>query len=415
MSRVIIVGGGIGGLAAALAVADRGHRVVVLERRSEFTELGAGIQLAPNAFLALDRLGVAAAVLDRAVQVDALRLMDAVTGEQVAAMPVRGEYRARFGNPYAVVHRNDLYAPLLARCREHDGVELRVDSPVVGYEQDGDGAAAVLADGGRVRGTAVIGADGLRSAVRAQLVGDGEPRVSGHTIYRSVIPMGSVPVELRSDSVTLWAGPRWHFVHYPIDGGRSLNVAITRDNGATEAVVGVPVPGERVLAEFADAAPVIRALLALGRDWRSWVLCDRDPTDRWSDGRVVLLGDAAHPMLQYAAQGACMALEDAVHLGDLLADADPDADPTGAFAAFAEDRRDRTAGAQVVARALGTRLYHLEGAEAERRNAMLGGLSVEQLYEKVSWLHGATRFGSAAGVPEGLAPPRSRRVEAATG
>ncbi|TQM78636.1 3-hydroxybenzoate 6-hydroxylase [Saccharothrix saharensis] len=409
MSRVIVAGGGIGGLATALAVADRGHRVVVLERRSEFTELGAGIQLAPNAFLALDRLGVATAVLDRAVHVDALRFMDAVTGEQVAALPVLGEYRARFGNPYAVVHRNDLYAPLLARCRAHGEVELRVDSPVVGYEQDGDGVAAVLADGGRVRGDALVGADGLRSAVRAQLVGDGEPRVSGHTIYRSVIPMEEVPARLRSDSVTLWAGPRWHFVHYPIDGGRSLNVAVTRDNRATEAVVGVPVEHERVLAEFTDAAPVIRELLALGREWRSWVLCDRDPVDRWADGRVVLLGDAAHPMLQYAAQGACMALEDAVHLGDLLAYGEPAA----AFAAFVEDRRERTAAAQLVARAMGTRLYHPSGEAARARNAMLGGWSTEELYEKVAWLHGATRFGGSTGTPESLVA--ARRVEAAAG
>ncbi|MFE2752583.1 FAD-dependent monooxygenase [Actinosynnema sp. NPDC059335] len=407
MSRVIVAGGGIGGLATALAVADRGHRAVVLERRSEFTELGAGIQLAPNAFLALDRLGVAAAVLDRAVHVDALRFMDAVTGEQVAAMPVLGEYRERFGNPYAVVHRNDLYAPLLARCRAHLDVELRVDSPVVGYEQDGDGVVAVLADGGRVRGDALVGADGLRSAVRAQLVGDGEPRVSGHTIYRSVIPMESVPARLRSDSVTLWAGPRWHFVHYPIDGGRSLNVAVTRDNDATEVVVGVPVERERVLAEFADAAPVIRALLALGRDWRSWVLCDRDPVDRWQDGRVVLLGDAAHPMLQYAAQGACMALEDAVHLGDLLAGREPAA----AFAAFVEDRRERTAAAQLVARAMGTRLYHPSGEAARARNAMLGGFSTEELYEKVAWLHGATRFDGSTGTPESVGA--ARRVAAA--
>ncbi|MFJ6671253.1 FAD-dependent monooxygenase [Actinosynnema sp. NPDC091369] len=409
MSRVIVAGGGIGGLATALAVADRGHRVVVLERRSEFTELGAGIQLAPNAFLALDRLGVAEAVLDRAVHVDALRFMDAVTGEQVAALPVLGEYRARFGNPYAVVHRNDLYAPLLARCRAHRGVELRVDSPVVGYEQDGDGVDAVLADGGRVRGDALVGADGLRSAVRAQLVSDGEPRVSGHTIYRSVIPMETVPARLRSDSVTLWAGPRWHFVHYPIDGGRSLNVAITRDNGATEVVVGVPVEHERVLAEFADAAPVIRALLALGRDWRSWVLCDRDPVDRWADGRVVLLGDAAHPMLQYAAQGACMALEDAVHLGDLLTDGEPAA----AFAAFVGDRRERTAAAQLLARAMGTRLYHPSGEAAQRRNAMLGGWSTDELHEKIAWLHGATRFGASSGTPESLVA--ARRVEASAG
>ncbi|EDX23275.1 salicylate hydroxylase [Streptomyces sp. Mg1] len=225
MANILIAGGGIGGLAAALGIAGHGHRVTVLERRNDFTELGAGIQLGPNAFHALDLLGVGAQVRSRAVYIDELRFMDGTTGERVASMPLTGEYRARFGNPYAVVQRSDVYEPLLEGCRAHPLIQLRGTSPVVSYENGGRGpdrVSAVLASGERITGDALIGADGIRSAVRRRLVRDGEPRVSGHTIYRSVIPMELVPEELRWNTVTLWAGPKWHFVHYPIGGGAFL-------------------------------------------------------------------------------------------------------------------------------------------------------------------------------------------------
>jgi salicylate hydroxylase len=387
---VTVAGGGIGGLATALALSRRGHRVTVLERNDDFTELGAGIQLAPNAFHALDRLGVGQAVRDLAVFIGELRLMDGVTDETVTAMPLTGAYRTRYGNPYAVVHRTDLYRPLLEACRAADGVSLRTRAAVTGYRQDGGQAVALLADGGRVEADVLIGADGIRSAIRAQLIGDGEPRVSGHTIYRSVIPMDQVPQELRSDAVTLWAGPKWHFVHYPISGGRHLNLAATRDDGATEAVAGVPVERSFVLGAFPGLGDTARRLLELGTDWRSWVLCDRDPVDGWTDGRVALLGDAAHPMLQYAAQGACMALEDAVLLGDLMDGPAPSA--PGRLAAWNDARRARTAKAQWVAREMGRQLYHPAGVAAKERNAMLSALTAEELYAKVDWVHGARDF-----------------------
>ncbi|CAM5520532.1 3-hydroxybenzoate 6-hydroxylase 1 OS=Streptomyces glaucescens OX=1907 GN=xlnD1 PE=4 SV=1 [Streptomyces glaucescens] len=203
MADILIAGGGIGGLAAALGLARRGHRVTVLERREMFTEVGAGIQLGPNAFAALDALGVGREVRDRAVFIDELRFMDGTTGERVATLPVTGAYRERFGNPYAVVHRVDLYLPLLEACRRDPNVELRGRHHVVGYEQRAGRVSAVLADGTRLTGDALIGADGLHSAIRAQLVGDGGPRVSGHTIYRAVIPMDEVPPELRWNAVTL--------------------------------------------------------------------------------------------------------------------------------------------------------------------------------------------------------------------
>jgi salicylate hydroxylase len=393
MATIVVAGGGVGGLAAALATARRGHRVVVLERNPEFTELGAGIQLAPNAFHALDLLGVGDRVRDRAVYIDELRFMDGTTGERVAGMPLGDAYRRRFGNPYAVVHRSDLYQPLLDACGQMPGIELHANSPVIGYEQDAVGVSALLPAGERYTGDVLIGADGIRSAIRQRVVADGEPRVSGHTIYRCLIPMEQVPRELRWNAVTLWAGPKWHFVHYPIAGGARLNLAVTKDDGAARAVAGVPVPTTLVHGEFAGLSATARRLLHLGDDWRTWVLCDRDPVDTWTDGRVVLIGDAAHPMLQYAAQGACTALEDAVVLGAFLDS--PAEDFVQLLQKFNAVRRERTARAQWVARQMGIQLYHPAGDEAVARNEMLRSHSVTELYDKVAWLHGARDFTEA--------------------
>lgn len=387
MADILIVGGGIGGLATALSIAEQGHRAVVLERARQFAEIGAGIQLGPNAFRALDRLGVGDKARERAVFIDELRFMDGTTGERVAGMPLTGAYRTRFGNPYAVVHRGDLYQTLLEACRANEDVVLRAATPVVRYSQTADVVTAHTANGEAFRGVALIGADGIRSGIRGQLVGDGGPRISGHSIYRSVIPMDLVPHDLRSNTVTLWAGPKWHFVHYPIGGGEFLNLAATRDDDARQELTGVPVEKTFVLDQFPSLSETARRLLELGNDWRSWVLCDRDPIDVWTDGRVALLGDAAHPMLQYAAQGACQALEDAVVIGGLL-DGCPSEVPQR-LEKYNAERRERTARTQLVARELGTRLYHPAGEKALERNAMLSAFSATELHDRVAWLHGA--------------------------
>ncbi|MFF2950900.1 FAD-dependent monooxygenase [Kitasatospora sp. NPDC057965] len=392
-ATVLVAGGGIGGLAAALALARAGHRAVVLERAAEFAEIGAGIQIAPNGILALERLGLGDAVRAAGVHMAELRFMDGVTGEHVTSLTLTERYRQRFGNPYVVVHRAELHGLLLRACRADERIELRAATAVTGYRQDAAGVTALLAGGGAVHGDALVGADGIHSAVRAQLVGDGEPRISGITVYRAVIPMELVPEELRLlTSVTWWTGPHCHFVHYPIAGGSFLNLAASRDNGATEALANVPVPEETVAEQLAGlAAPAARRLLALGEGWRSWVLVDRDPVERWTDDRVALLGDAAHPMLHYAAQGACQALEDAVLLGELADGTDALA---RAFASFAAERRARTAAVQRAARE-SIRLWHPAGEAAEARNRLLRGFSEGELHERVAWMHGVKTFSSS--------------------
>ncbi|MBT6426368.1 MAG: NAD(P)-binding protein, partial [Rhodospirillaceae bacterium] len=213
---IIIAGGGIGGLAAALGLAQKGFASLVLEKAPELGEIGAGIQLGPNAFHSFDYLGVGDAARGQAVYVEYLRLMDAMTGEEIMHMPLGEAFRKRFGNPYAVVHRGDLHGVLLQACRDSDLIELRVDADVTSYDQDGAAVSAVLADGERIAGRALIGADGLWSAVRRGVVGDDQPRVSGHTTYRSVIPAEQMPEDIRWNAATLWAGPRIHIVHYPL-------------------------------------------------------------------------------------------------------------------------------------------------------------------------------------------------------
>jgi salicylate hydroxylase len=342
MAETIIVGGGIGGLAAALAAARRGHFVRVLERAPQFAELGAGIQVAPNGIHALARLGLGEQVRDIAVRMDELRLMDALTGRRVAGMPLTEDYQDRFGAPYLVVHRAELHRLLLRACLAEPTVDLRGDAPVAGYRRSGEGTgvAAVLESGELVHGDALVGADGVHSAIRAQLVGDGAPRVAGITVYRAIVPMDRVPEDLRyTDVVAWWTGPGCHLVHYPIGGGRFLNLAPSKETGVTEPFAGLPVPSGTVLDELSVLGGDARRLLELGEDWKTWSLIDRDPVRTWTDGPVALLGDAAHPMTPDLGQGGSQSIEDAVVLAKVLAAADGD---PRALASYSTARLPRT-------------------------------------------------------------------------
>jgi salicylate hydroxylase len=394
-TQILVAGGGIGGLAAALGLAQNGFAVTVLEKAASLGEIGAGIQLGPNAFHCFDALGVGDAARGMAVYIDALRLMDAMDGAEICRIPLDAPFRARFGNPYAVVHRGDLHGVFLRACRDAPLITLRTASEVVDYTQDGASVTAILADGARVTGAALIGADGLWSNIRRKLAGDGRPRVSGHTTYRSVIPTDQMPEALRWNAATLWAGPKCHIVHYPLSGWKLFNLVVTYHNDAPEPVAGLPVAHEEVLAGFRHIAALPQSLVHIGSNWKKWVLCDRDPIEGWVDGRVALLGDAAHPMMQYFAQGACMAMEDAVCLAEQMA-AHP-GEIGAALEAYRARRVLRTARVQLQSGAIGDHIYHPAGAHAALRNAILGAKTAEQFYDDLAWLYGGGgAFGARA-------------------
>lgn len=391
---VIVAGGGIGGLSAALGLAGKGFDVVVLERAAVLGEIGAGIQLGPNAFHSFDYLGVGETARAMAVFIDFLCLMDAADGQEIARIQLDAPFRERFGNPYAVVHRGELHGVLLRACEASPRIALRTGCEVTGYDQDGTSATALLRDGERVTGAALIAADGLWSKIRKQLVGDGAPRVSGHTTYRSVIPTESMPEDLRWNAATLWAGPKCHIVHYPLQGGRTFNLVVTCHNDAPEPVAGKPVAREEVLDGFRHVHPRAQAIIHHGRDWKLWVLCDRDPVSNWVDGRVALLGDAAHPMMQYLAQGACMAMEDGVALAHEMDLHDGDVET--ALEGYRRRRVTRTARVQLQSRAIGEHIYHPDGVHAQVRNEIMRAKTTEQWHDIFAWIYGGTGINGGA-------------------
>jgi len=382
---IIIAGGGIGGLTAALGLAQKGFDVTVLERAPVLGEIGAGIQLGPNGFHVFDRLGVGDAARSMAVYVDKLRLMDAISGNEIAQIDLGEPFRKRFRNPYAVIHRGDLHGVFVRACESNPRITLRTGCAVTGYEQDSTTVSVKLFSGEVVTGAALIGADGLWSCIRAQVVGDGAPRVTGHTTYRSVIPTEQMPEDLRWNAATLWAGPKCHIVHYPLSGWKVFNLVVTYHNDAPEPVAGKPVNEEEVLEGFRHVHPRAQDIIRHGMDWKLWVLCDRNPVDKWIDGRVALLGDAAHPTLQYLAQGAGMAMEDSVCLADEMA-AHP-GNIEGALEAYRQRRVLRTARVQLLSRAIGDHIYHPSGVHAALRNSIMGAKSDEEWYNIMAWVY----------------------------
>jgi salicylate hydroxylase len=383
--RFIVVGGGIGGLATAVALSRKGLAVHVLEQTGEFREIGAGIQLGPNVIRALDRLGLKDAVLAHVWQPGALEMRCALSGERVTQVPLGAPFEAHFNEVYAVTHRADLHAPILEAARASPLVRLETGRQAVDFEETESGVRVRLADGKVMEGTALIGADGLWSGVRERVVGDGKPLVSGHIAFRAVLKRDEVPDELWRPDVVLWAGPRTHLVHYPLRRGELFNLVAVFHSDRYEEGWNAEGSASELLVHFRGQRPEVLRLLEKIETWRMWVLCDREPIKEWSKGRVTLLGDAAHPMLQYLAQGANMAIEDAVQLAEELG-VEPD-DPAAAFQRYQQARYLRTARVQIMSRVYGA-FYHAAGPAAELRNQMLGSRTPEQAYQSSEWLYG---------------------------
>ena len=381
---VLVAGGGIGGIAAALALVRQGFAVKVLEQAAQLGEIGAGIQLGPNAFAAFDALGIGEIARSRAVYTDEMVMHDALDETLVGRIPTGEAFRQRFGNPYAVIHRADVHGALLEGAQATGRIELATATQVQRVEQDDGGVTVFDARGGRHRGVALIAADGVKSAVRRQYVGD-EARVSGHVVYRAVVDRRDFPQDLAWNAAAIWVGPNCHLVHYPLRGGDQYNVVVTFHSRETEEWSVREGSRDEVLSYFDGICPRARQLIELPKDWKRWATADREPIGQWNYGRVTLLGDAAHPTLQYLAQGACMAMEDAVTLGEALRVTGNHFDK--AFALYQRSRVARTARIVLSAREMG-RLFHAQGVERLVRNGLWKGRTPERFYDAMEWLYG---------------------------
>ena len=389
---ILIVGGGLGGLTAALALARHGMPVRVLEGAPAFGAIGYGIQFGPNVFHVFDRLGIADAVLAKADSPPAVLMIDALTGREVTRVPTGPSFRARFRYPYIIVHRVDLHDVLLDACRSHPLITLESDAMAAQFRDHGDRVTVATEDGRSFQGAALIGADGIRSRTRAQLLADGDPLPNGFMGFRTIVPIGEVSAAVARDVVALWAGPGFHLVHYPLRHGTLFNiVAVFRRSAQSERgdVAAYRAELERV---YGNAHPTMKALLAMLDLGRRQAIGDRDPVRHWHKGRVALLGDAAHPTLQSLAQGACMAIEDGLCLADCMAAAEGEHE--AAFRRYQNARSLRTARVTLESRYLWD-VYHADGIAREVYWQMLGERSEADTFRCLAWLYDGFAFAAA--------------------
>ena len=382
---ILVIGGGIGGMTTALALAQAGFDAHIVERSPEFGEIGAGIQLAPNALRVLDGLGVLPELAALAVRPRHLVLMHADTGEHLTTVDFGEPFERRYGYAYTVMHRGDLLTVLHEACQAEDRITLEAGREVTGLSDDGGAARVRFADGGGYECCAVVGADGLWSATRALISGD-RPVCQKFVAYRGALPAGNGVLAGPDDEV-IWIGPGKHLVQYPIRRGELYNqVAVFRSRSysrATELTDRWGTPAELDQAFAACCRPVRAGVALISRD-RRWVMYDREPLDNWTTGRITLLGDAAHPMVQYLAQGACQAIEDAGCLARQLTACDGDV--VKAFAAYQAERIPRTALIQRAARTWG-QIWHDNGPVIPLLRDRILGRREPDDYTDLDWLY----------------------------
>jgi salicylate hydroxylase len=386
--NIIVVGAGIGGLTAALALAQAGFRVSLLEQAERLEDAGAGIQLSPNATRILIALGLGERLRRDAVAPSAV-VIGTAGGGRLARIPLGETVEKRYGAPYWSIHRGDLQAALLEAVRASPDIALHLATRVEDFVVHAHGVSAACrsrATAADQQGIALIGADGLWSGMRTRIGHRAQPEFRSRTAWRALVLTESVDPEFRTPDVQLWLGQNAHLVHYPVKSGAMINiVAIVTDRWAKPGWNAEGAPGE-LLARYSpwNWAEPVRAFLAQPKHWQKWALFDLAPLRRWGDGPVTLLGDAAHPMLPFLAQGAAMAIEDAAVLAASLA-VRPD-DAAAGLRHYESARRDRTAKVQRAARRNGS-IYHLGAAEALLRNLFLRAAGGNVLLRHYNWLY----------------------------
>jgi salicylate hydroxylase len=384
---VVVAGAGIGGLTTALTLAKAGMRVTLMEQAGRLEDIGAGIQLSPNASRVLIALGLGDRLAKSIVAPEELRVMNARTGATMVRMPMH-DAAARFGAPYWVIHRGDLQAALREAVAATPLITLHLGVRADDFAVHANGvtvAGLLRAQPIEMHGSALIAADGLWSSLRQRLGHRVTPRFARHSAWRALVPAQTVGPELRAPAVSLWLGRGAHLVHYPVRGGELINVvAILRDRW-NEPGWNAPAARDDIVPRFPAGMwqTPARTLVEAADGWQKWALYDCPPLDRWGRGPVTLLGDAAHPMLPYLAQGAAMAIEDAAVVAQCLADA---GNAEAAFRRYEDKRRKRTARTQRAARRNG-RIYHMGGAEAFLRGIALMAMRGAGLLRHYDWLY----------------------------
>lgn len=391
----LVAGAGVGGLAAAICLAGAGFAVNIHERSPALEEFGAGLQLSPNATRILARLGALDSLKGLALEPRATVIRRARDGAEMTRIELGETARRRWGAPYLVAHRADLLRALLDRVALEPSITLNLDSTVRGFSPVAEGGLRVGLQRGllrlETRADMLIGADGLRSSVRERL-GLGGPKdvvFTGDVAWRALIPAHRLPDALRRPETSLWLGPRGHLVHYPLRDGSVVNVVLVVEDARRDALGedGWNHPGDPSVLGFEvkDWAPEVAQLVAAAPEWRGWPLFDRPPIPEWSAGPVALLGDAAHPMAPYLAQGAAQAIEDAAALGDALSGRD---DLAQALAVYSRARAPRAGRVQTEARRQHS-TYHMRGPAAFARDLAIRAMGGERLARRYDWLYGA--------------------------
>ena len=390
---VVVAGAGIGGLTASLALAAQGFRVVVLEKAERLEEAGAGLQLSPNASRVLLDLGLQPRLAARAVTPEAISIMSARGGGEIARLPLGEAASFRAGAPYWVVHRADLQAALAAHVNDNPDIELRLGCQFEDVTAHGRGLTVVQRRGTtrhQELATALVGADGIWSAVRGHLFPDVQPRFSGSIAWRGTLDATQLPPEYSAHRVQLWMGPNAHLVVYPISGGRQINVVAVMPGSWNRP--GWSAPGEiseikKVFASTKWPGPA-RMMISAVDVWRKWALFTVPGGGQWGDGAITLLGDAAHAMLPFAAQGAGMAIEDAAVLARCLGESAAETTPDipAALKRYAQLRRPRVTRIQRAARRNGT-VYHLKGAAALARDLFIRSIGPQRMLARQDWIY----------------------------
>jgi len=385
VSPPLILGGGIGGMAAAIALARRGLASRILEKRIRYEPEGAGIQIGPNGTRILQQLGIAEALQPLAGKPDAIHVRDAGTGRTLTRLPLGAWIEARHGAPYWFLHRSDLHhalhqaalaSPLITITQGFDAITIDDETDAV-LVRDRQGNSAV--------GCGLIAADGLRSLVRDEIFGPAPLHYAGKSAARAVIPAEAMPKELAENATGLWLSPVAHIVHYPVRSGREVALVFVRKDSLPSDDWSTEIASDWVLECAKQFAPSLRDLLHRPPVWKKWALFELPALPRWSLGRICLLGDAAHPTLPFLAQGAVLALEDASMVARIVEKSGDDI--AAAFAAYDGARRKRASAVVGAARSNG-RIYHLSGPLAGARDLTMRMTPPRVLMSRYDWVYG---------------------------